>query len=123
MKLFSVFPLVIILSVTTSKCNNKDSIYKGRLEVKALCMNYTIKLLEGDLDSSKYVAEWKDESTGKTHTNVFALGSPCNFPSTIKEGDEFFFKIDSAYVGNCAVCLAYYPKPAKSIAIKIVDKQ
>lgn len=123
MKLFSVLPLVIILSVSTNKCNNKDSIYKGRLEVKALCMNYTIKLIEGDLDKSKYLSEWKDESTGKTHTNVFALGSPCNFPSTIKEGDEFYFKIDSTYVGNCAVCMAYYPKPAKSIAIKIVDKQ
>ena len=123
MKIFSFASLFFILALSGSKCNNKSSIYKGRLEVKALCMNYTIKLLEGDLDPSKYVAEWKDESTGKTHTNVFALGSPCNFPSTIKEGDEFYFKIDSSYVGNCAVCMAYYPKPVKTIAIKVVDQQ
>jgi len=120
MKLFSVVPLLFILSVTASKCKSKDSVYKGRLEVKGMCMNYTIKLLEGDLDKTKYLAEWKDESTGKTHTNVFALGSACNFPATIKEGDEFYFKIDSSYVSNCAVCMAYYPKPSKSIAIKIV---
>jgi len=86
-------------------------------------MNYTIKLLQGDLDKSKYVSEWKDETTGKTHTNVFALGSVCSFPGTIKEGDEFYFKIDSSYVSNCAVCMAFYPKPSKSIAIKIVENK
>jgi len=123
MKLFSLIPLVFILSVATSKCNNKSSVYKGRLEVKGMCMNYTIKLLQGDLDKSKYVSEWKDETTGKTHTNVFALGSVCSFPGTIKEGDEFYFKIDSSYVSNCAVCMAFYPKPSKSIAIKIVENK
>ena len=86
-------------------------------------MNYTIKLIEGNLDASRYVTEWKDESTGKTHNNVFALGSACTFPDSIKEGDDFYFRIDSSYVSNCAVCMAYYPKPPKSIAIKIVNKE
>ena len=124
MKIFVLVPLAFILAITTDKCKNKNenSAYKGRLEVKGMCMNYTIKLLEGNMDSSKVVAEWKDETTGKMHNNVFALGSVCNFPSTIKEGDEFYFTIDTTYVSNCAVCLAYYPKPAKSIAIKILDK-
>jgi hypothetical protein len=124
MKIFFLTPLVFILAVTTDKCKNKNenSAYKGRLEVKGMCMNYTIKLLEGNIDTSKLIAEWKNESTGKTHNNVFALGSVCNFPSTINEGDEFSFTIDTSYVSNCAVCLAYYPKPAKSIAIKVVNK-
>ena len=124
MKIYVLAPLVLILAVTTNKCKNKNesSAYKGKLEVKGMCMNYTIKLLEGTMDASKLVAEWKNEVTGKTHTNVFALGSVCNFPSTINEGDEFYFTIDSTYVSNCAVCLAYYPKPAKSIAIKVVNK-
>jgi hypothetical protein len=113
-----------ILATTINKCKNKNesSIYKGKLEVKGMCMNYTIKLMEGKIDPSKLVAEWKNEVTGKTHNNVFALGSACNFPSTINEGDEFYFSIDTTYVSNCAVCLAYYPKPAKSIAIKVVNK-
>ena len=123
MKIFSVIPLLIILSITASRCKDKDGVYKGKLEVKGMCMNYTIRLVEGDLDPSRYVSEWKDETTGKTHTNVFALGSVCNFPDSIKQGDEFYFKIDSTYVGHCAVCMAYYPKPPKSIAIKIIDKK
>jgi len=124
MKLYIVAPFIFILATTTKKCKNKNetSVYKGKLEVKGMCMNYTIKLLEGKIDTSKFVTEWKNESTGKTHNNVFALGSVCNFPSTINEGDEFSFTIDTTYVSNCAVCLAYYPKPAKSIAIKVVNK-
>ena len=124
MKIYLLAPLVLIFSVTAEKCKNKSesNVYRGKLEVKGICMNYTIKLLEGDLDTSKYVSEWKDEVTGKTHHNVFALGSACTFPVAIKEGDEFYFTIDSSYISNCAVCLAYYPKPAKSLAIKVVNK-
>jgi hypothetical protein len=124
MKIFVLVPFAFILAVTSGKCKNKNenSAYKGKLEVKGMCMNYTIKLLEGKIDTSKFVTEWKNESTGKTHNNVFALGSVCNFPSSINEGDEFYFTIDTTYVSNCAVCLAYYPKPAKSIAIKVVNK-
>ena len=122
MKIFVLVPFAFILAVTSGKCKKENSAYKGKLEVKGMCMNYTIKLLEGKIDTSKFVAEWKNESTGKTHNNVFALGSVCNFPSTINEGDEFYFTIDTTYVSNCAVCLAYYPKPAKSIAIKVVNK-
>ena len=124
MKIVVLAPFVFILAATTDKCKNKNenSVYKGKLEVKGLCMNYTIKLLEGNINASKLVAEWKNEVTGKTHKNVFALGSVCSFPPTINEGDEFYFTIDTTYVSNCAVCLAYYPKPAKSIAIKVVNK-
>jgi len=122
MKVYILAPLIFMLATTTDKCKKENGIYKGKLEAKGMCMNYTIKLLEGNIDTSKLVAQWKNEVTGKTHTNVFALGSVCNFPSTINEGDEFYFTIDTTYVSNCAVCLAYYPKPAKSIAIKVINK-
>jgi hypothetical protein len=122
MKIYSLIPAIAILAVTANKCKDNDPVLKGRLEVKGMCMNYTIKLVNGKLDTSLYVGEWKNEITGKTHDKVFALGSACTFPATIKEGDEFFFTIDSTYKPDCAVCLAYYPKPSKSIAIKIVNK-
>lgn len=124
MKIYSLLPFVFILAIATNKCKKKseDQVYKGRLEIKAICMNYTIKLLEGSLDTTQLVAEWKDETTGKTYNNVFALKSVCSFPSTILEGDEFYFTIDPDPVRNCAVCMAYYPKPPKSVAIKVVNK-
>jgi hypothetical protein len=117
-----LLPLFFVLTLSADKCEKNKTIYKGRLEIKAICMNYTIKLLEGNLDTAKYVAEWKDETTGKTHNNVFALESVCSFPSTIKEGDEFYFTIDPEPERGCAVCMAYYPKPPKKLAIKVVNK-
>ena len=83
-------------------------------------MNYTIGMMSKDFDTSKVVAKWTDEVTGKSYTNVFALKSRCNFPDTIKEGDEFFFKIDSTTVQNCPVCLMYYPVPSKGLSIKVL---
>lgn len=96
--------------------------YKGRLVIKGICMNYTIKLLAGNMDSTTIENKWTDETTGKTYKNVFALGSRCTFPSTIQQGDDFLFTIDTSKVQNCNVCLAYYPTPSKHLSIKVIDK-
>lgn len=124
MKTFAFIPFIIALVFSADKCGSRklNDLYKGRLEVKGICMNYTIRLLEGNLDTSLLVKEWKDEVTGKTHSNVFALGSVCTFPSAINEGDEFYFTLDPSAATNCSVCLAYYPKPPKKLAIKVVNK-
>lgn len=115
-----------MLTVSADKCNEKKAgeakVYKGRLEIKAICMNYTIKLLEGNIDSSRIVGHWTDETTNRSYHNVFALENPCSFPATIKQGDEFNFIIDSSKTAPCAVCMAYYPVPGKKLSIKIIDK-
>lgn len=108
--------------LSNSDCSKKRTAYKGRLEVKGICMNYTISVLEGHIDTSLTVADWTDETTGKQYKNVFKLGSPCNFPANLEKGDEFYFEIDSSAVQNCAVCMAYYPTPSKSLAIKVIKK-
>lgn len=123
MKLNIIISVIIVITLQTNTCTKIQAHqYKGKLEVKGICMNYTIRLLEGNMDTSTIVASWKDEVTGKSYNNVFALGSPCTFPSGIKEGDEFYFTIDEKPVQNCAVCLAYYPKPSRSLAIKVIEK-
>lgn len=126
MKLLLLLTSIFILSVSADKCGGKknagDGTYKAKLETKGICMNYTLRLLEGDIDTSLIVANWTDESTGKSYQNVFALGSPCSFPSTIKEGDEFYFRIDSSARQECAVCMAFYPTPPRKLSIKVVEK-
>lgn len=124
MKLF-LLAAIAAVSVSTNKCNKENATtsqcFRGRLEIKGICSNYTIKLLEGNMDPAKYVANWTDEVTNKSHTNVFALGSPCTFPERIKEGEEFYFTLDTS-TQNCNVCMAYYPKPSKALSIKVLDK-
>lgn len=126
MKLFFLLSSIFLFTVSADKCsNNKKTglgMYKARLETKAICMNYTLRLLEGDIDTSLITANWTDESTGKSYTNVFGLGSPCTFPPNIQQGDDFYFMIDSSTIKDCIVCMAYYPTPPRKLSIKVVEK-
>jgi hypothetical protein len=115
-----IFLLSLNPACTTTKASG-GGCYKGQLVIKGLCMNYTIKLLEGNIDTSLIAAQWKDDHTDKMYSNVFALGSKCNFPPGIKEGDSFYFTIDNSTVQNCVVCLAYYPVPSKQLSIKVLE--
>ncbi len=83
-------------------------------------MNYTISVLEGNVESGMVAASWTDPNTGKTYQNAFRLESVCSFPADINEGDEFYFEIASETEEPCAVCKAYYPTPEKSLSIKVI---
>lgn len=124
MKLFLLLPGLLLLTASANKCNKKSAgtTYKAKLETKALCMNYTLRLVEGNIDTSLISASWTDESKGKTFDKVFGLANPCDFPSTINEGDEFYFTIDTAKTKDCAVCMAYYPTPPRKLSIKVLPK-
>jgi hypothetical protein len=126
MKLFILLACISALTISADKCGKKKSqsagSYKAKLEVKGICMNYTFRLLEGEIDTSMISANWTDESTGKSYTNVFGLGSPCTFPKNIEQGDDFYFVIDTSQKQQCAVCLAFYPSPPRKLSIKVIDK-
>lgn len=120
MKLFFLLIVLSCLLLSSSDCSSKKpERLKGRLELAGICMNYTIKIIEGDIDPSLVNTKWTDETTGKKYINVFKLGNPCSFPSTIKQGDEFYFTLDSTKQQDCIVCEAYYPTPSQAIAIKV----
>ena len=124
MKLLLLLSVFILLGATTKSCKNQQlppGCYKGKLEIKALCMNYTISIQSKNFDTSMVVNNWTDETTGKTYKNVFRLGSPCTFPDSLKAGDEFYFTIDSTSVQKCMVCMAYYPTPSKRLSIKVLN--
>ena len=123
MKLILILASFILLSASAKSCKEQNlpqGCYKGKLEIKALCMNYTISIQSNNFDTSMVLANWKDESSGKTYNNVFELGSKCTFPSSINAGDEFYFTLDTTSVQNCMVCMAYYPTPSKKLSIKVL---
>ena len=115
MKLLTPLLLAATTLLTAATCNRTTSkttsCFKGRLEIKGMCMNYVIKVLEGDTKALNMESSWTDESDGKVYQNVFALSNKCNFPE-LKEGDEFYFTVTSTDDTNCNVCLAYRPVPA-----------
>jgi len=122
MKIIIVGMLAAVLF--QQRCGQEKTVpgcYKGRLEIKGICGNSTISVVEGHMDPSKIEASWTDEQSRKTYHNAFALGSPCSFPASIEEGQTFYFTLD-APPQNCAVCRAYRAKPAKTLAIRVLDK-
>lgn len=128
MKLLFFLTCIFVLTISADNCNKKDKeskvfseVFKGKLEIKAICMNYTIRLLDKP-DTLNVVANWTDETTKRSYKNVFALANPCNFPDSIKQGDEFYFVVDTMSTKPCMVCMAYYPVPGKKLPIKIVNK-
>lgn len=126
MKLLMLLSAVFLLTVSAVNCgakkNTAATTYKGKLETKGICMNYTLRVTEGNIDTSLINTSWTDEVTGTTHANAFGLVNPCDFPETIKQGDEFYFVIDTSAHKQCAVCMAYYPTPTKKLGIKVVQK-
>jgi hypothetical protein len=126
MKLLLAISSIILLSASGKSCKQQQELpegcYKGKLEIKAMCMNYTVSIQSKNFDSSMVVARWTDENTGKSYQNVFELGSKCTFPDSLQAGDEFYFTIDSTSVQNCSVCMAYYPTPPKKLSIKVLNE-
>ena len=113
-----------VLACTAFQCRKNTvspDCFKGKLVAKGMCGNYTVQLLQGTLDTSKIERSWQNEVTGKTFANVFAVGNSCSFPYSLNEGDEFYFVLGGA-PQNCMLCMAYYPKPQKSLSIKVLDK-
>ena len=117
--LFSLLSIGTLAAFQCKKDSALSGCYKGRLEIKGICMNYTIKIIEGNIDSSQVETNWTNPSTGQSLQNVFGLASVCDFPANIEQGDEFYFQIVNSAPMNCAVCLAYYPTPQKHLAIKV----
>jgi len=121
-KFIYLFALLFLLSCSKNNSDTElESSYKGKLVVKGICMNYVIQVLDSNFDFSLIELNWTNEFSGISFTNVFALGSVCDFPENIEEGDEFNFIIDNFKNNNCAVCLAYSPTPNKYLSITVLD--
>lgn len=102
-------------------CRKTDvgPVYTGRLEIDGICGNYTIKALNGGLDTTQVQANWTDPITQIAYSNVFGLSNPCDFPDSLQPGDTFEFRL-LAPTSGCIQCLAFYPTPAKSLSIQVL---
>lgn len=92
---------------------------KGKLAVNGICSNITITLVEGDLELTQFENSWTDPITGITYQKAFRLANPCQFPSHIREGDEFYFRVRPSVNESCVTCLAFYPTPQIALTIQV----
>ena len=82
-------------------------------------MNYVIQVLSDNVDGNLIEKSWTKEFTEISYQNVFGLGSICDFPEDIDEGDQFSFLILEDKDQICANCKAYSPTPKKKLFIKV----
>ncbi|MFN5422567.1 MAG: hypothetical protein ACK5AO_04810 [bacterium] len=122
MKLLSLVS-AFFLFFTCNKSNtvqDQSRCIKGKLLIKGICMNYVIQVVDGEVGAHDVANIWKHPETGVEYRNVFALDNKCDFPSTINEGDEFYFKVpDEKTEEACGVCRAYSPVPPESLFIEV----
>lgn len=109
------------LSLSSFQCEEDVDlpVFVGKLAVAGICGNYTIELVRGDLPPGLYENTWVDPQTNLNYQKAFRLGNFCDFPSTIQQGEEFYFSLESNPSAQCATCMAYYPTPQRAIAIRV----
>jgi hypothetical protein len=117
-------PLLLLSCLLLGACKSKEVLpencYRGKLSLTGICNGYVIELISGTVDTSKVEAQWKNPDTGKIYKNAFALSNPCALPVSLKEGDEFLFKLDASQLtAECVTCKAYSPTPRKALPISI----
>jgi hypothetical protein len=95
--------------------------YKGKLVLKGICNNAVVEVLDDRMNPAFYEKTWKDESTGIVYKNVMGNANYCTFPGDLKEGQEFYFRIDlpTSLPADCANCKALSPTPQTRQYIQI----
>jgi hypothetical protein len=111
----------IVFSLSGFQCEKQvdGPLLKGKLAVNGICANITITLVEGNLDPTQFENSWTNPITGITYQKAFRLANPCQFPSHIREGDEFYFRVSPRANENCVTCLAFYPTPQTALTIQV----
>ena len=115
--------MVIVFSVfSLMSCDKQQDVqqvvsdstcYKGKLVLVGICGNAVVQVLDDRMPASFYEANWKDESTGISYQKVMGNANYCTFPGDLKEGQEFYFRIDlpTSLPVDCANCKALSPTP------------
>lgn len=105
------FAACCIMGFECNKSPEDSTVYTGKLEIKGICMNYTLSVVSPAIDTSLVMESWTDPTTNTSYENAFALSNLCNFPDSIQAGETFKFIITPSEQTLCMVCLAYYPTP------------
>jgi hypothetical protein len=84
----------------------------GKLVKKGICGQYVVELQSTGAQDVEVEKSWNDPSSATNYQNVFTVANPCDFPSTIMQGEVFTFTLVSNGTNTCGFCQAYTPTPS-----------
>ena len=117
--IFISFLFYACIQLPGAGSNNNQRI-KAKV-IRITCASTVIQILD---ESYFNLGEtWKMEGTTNTYEHIAAVSNKCEFPYSLSEGDEFYFKIinESDARNDCAVCMMYDFPPSKGIYLKVLN--
>ena len=101
------------MCTTRSQTNALGACFTGKLVKSGICGQKVVQLLSERVEGIALAEKWTDSLSNKEYENVFTVGNACDFPVSIKEGDEFSFALTVIPPSDCIQCYAYTPVPAQ----------
>jgi hypothetical protein len=115
--------VVIGFLYTIAQCRNRQ-FDTQRIKAKVIRITCATTVIQV-LDPAHYnLGEtWTIEGTSNTYEHVAVVSNKCEFPSSLKDGDEFYFKqiSENDASNDCAVCMMYDFPPSKGIYLRVVN--
>jgi len=114
-----LFGIILFCACKPSR-NHSSGPFTGKV-IGDICSQYTIQLVSGDMDPSRYVKNWQQGDS--VYHNVFAVTNYCYFSKQgLNKGDVFqFYLLPDSGQQNCVVCLIYAPRPDIYNTIKVAS--
>ena len=115
---------ILLLSLGMSACiptgggPGPSTKIKAKL-IRVTCASIVIQILDSPYF---YLGEtWSDSGTpATTYEHAVKVSNPCEFPSTIAVGSEFYFRINTHPRTDCVTCAMWDAPPTKQVAVTVV---
>ncbi len=109
--LFLIALLPLFQMCATRPKTDEKTCFTGKLVKRGICGQRVVQLIGQPSGGLAVAVNWTDSLSNKPYENVFAVGNECDFPATIKEGEEFNFTMTTQPASNCIQCKAYTAIP------------
>ncbi|MCH5717373.1 hypothetical protein [Niabella hibiscisoli] len=117
---------LLVITLCAFKCNKTSehiggTLYTAIVKSSSSCARYYACIItEGYIDPELVDNNW--ESGNRIYQKAFMVRNNCDFPSGIREGESFRFRIVKKPVKNdCIICnIAITGTPSKSLNIEVV---
>lgn len=119
-----IFILMVCFGITScipTGGGNPTGRIKAQL-IRTTCASIVIQIQDPNYYSLG--EQWSDifRPSFAPYEHVVSVSNTCEFPSSINEGDVFYFQIDTNNSNNCVVCAMYDAPPTKKVAVKNITR-
>lgn len=122
-----VASLLLLITLCAFRCDKGsdyvgDDIYTAEVKSITSCARfYACVVTKGNIGPDLVDNSW--EHGGHTYSKAFVVQNHCEFPTRLKAGDSFRFRIlKNQPRNNCQVCtIGILGAPSKNLSVKVIQ--